>query len=251
MIRVKRHAGLLAALAGLAFVLLFLEPTPWEIRIGGLSVDQALADPFWNADTKTWAVDNRAQPWALLFYTGPKLLIVAFEAVVGLAALLPERVLRARGAWLPSRRTLVFLALCLALIPLVCNRGKAVTNIYCPYEHTRYAGYAPYVRLWDAYPAGFKAKQAADPKERGRGFPAGHASGGFALMSLAFVLRRRWLGVVIGSVAGWAMGGYQMVKGAHYFSHTVTTWCLAWVLIVLLAAWVKPDRPPAVTPPAV
>lgn len=250
---VKRHAGLLAALAGLAFVLLFMEPTPWEIRVGGLSIDQAAADLFWNPRTGQWAVDNRAQPWAFLFYSGAKLALALAAGLAALVALAPSRfdaALRARFPALPTRRSLVFFVLAMAVIPTVCNRGKAVTNIYCPYEHTRYNGYAPYVRLWDEYPAAFKAKQAADPRERGRGFPAGHASGGFALMALGWVMRRRWLGILIGTLAGWAMGGYQMVKGAHYLSHTLTTWCLAWLMLVALAAVVKPRGGRAVTPPA-
>jgi membrane-associated PAP2 superfamily phosphatase len=33
---------------------------------------------------------------------------------------------------------------------------------------------------------------------------------------------------------GWIMGLYQMLKGAHYLSHTVTTMLLAWIIICLI-----------------
>jgi len=75
------------------------------------------------------------------------------------------------------------------------------------------------------------------PKKRGRCFPAGHASGGYALFSLAGLAtsrRGRWIGVSIGLVVGGAMGGYQMLKGAHYLSHTVVTVFVCWIVFLLL-----------------
>jgi membrane-associated PAP2 superfamily phosphatase len=29
------------------------------------------------------------------------------------------------------------------------------------------------------------------------------------------------------------MGGYQMLKGAHYLSHTLTTMLVAWIILLL------------------
>lgn len=239
-------AGAALALACLLFVLLFMEPTRWEIRVGGLSPDQALQDLFFDFGAHRWIVDDKAPVPRLLFYNGPKILLILLAVSFGGLALLfgrAESAVRRRFPRLPGRRDALFVTLAIILIPLVCNRGKAVTNIYCPYEHTRYGGHAPYVRLWDDYPPEFKARQEADPRERGRGFPAGHASGGFALMALAFALpaRRRFAGLLAGCAAGWWMGGYQMLKGAHYLSHTLTTWSLAWLMLLALAFVVRPS----------
>ncbi|MDR2512737.1 MAG: phosphatase PAP2 family protein, partial [Puniceicoccales bacterium] len=69
-------------------------------------------------------------------------------------------------------------------------------------------------------------------------FPAAHASGGFALMALAMLARNRRnqiLLVTLGITLGWAMGFYQMLRGAHYLSHTLVTWCIAALIITLLA----------------
>lgn len=231
----------LAVLAGL---LVFLEPTDWEWRIGGLSVDQWIQDRFYLGD-KAWLLDGEAEPWRLLFYNGPKILIMVFAATMGLCAFVPARLWTSRGLdgqWFADRRTTLFLVAVLALVPLGCNRLKAVTNIYCPYENTRYGGYAPYVRIWESYPEEFKKRQTAT-HDRGRGFPAGHASGGFALMALAYAARsRRWriAGVMLGVFAGWWMGVYQMLKGAHYLNHTLVTWCLAWLGVILLARLFRP-----------
>lgn len=235
--------GLLAALGLLAFVLVCMESTPLEIRVGGLPVDLVLQDRFFNFQTHQWAVDKSEVVGRLLFYNGPKAVLILLGVGSLVLALLrgrAEAVLRRRFPWLPARRGALFLAVSLIVIPLVCNRGKAITNIYCPDEHERYGGRAPYARLWDSYPPKFAAVQRAHPSERGRGFPAGHASGGFALMALGFVMRRRWAGVLAGCALGWAMGLYQMLKGAHYLSHTLTTWALAWLMLLGLAALIRP-----------
>lgn len=231
-------------LAVLAALLVFLEPTPLEWRVNGLSVDQWLQDKFYLGD-RTWWVDDKGPVGRVFFYNGPKILIIAASVFVGVCALMPARVWAARGLagrWFADRRTALFLLAALALIPLGCNRIKAVSNIYCPYEHTRYGGYAPYVRVWESYTPEFKEFQRAK-RDRGRGFPAGHASGGFALMAFAYAARaRRWriAGVLLGVFAGWWMGLYQMFKGAHYLNHTLVTWCLAWIAVLLLARLFRP-----------
>lgn len=33
---------------------------------------------------------------------------------------------------------------------------------------------------------------------------------------------------------GWAMGAYQMLKGAHYLSHILVTMLLAWIGFLLI-----------------
>ena len=74
------------------------------------------------------------------------------------------------------------------------------------------------------------------PSPRGGCFPAGHASGGFALLGLIAVRSsRRWRNGVIalGLGLGWWMGLYQMLKGAHYPSHTTTTMLIAWMVVLL------------------
>ena len=52
---------------------------------------------------------------------------------------------------------------------------------------------------------------------------------------LAVRRTRRWRhGILaLGLGLGWWMGGYQMLKGAHYLSHTVTTMLVAWLVVLL------------------
>lgn len=245
---IKRAEAFRAPLAGtavLAGLLLFLEPTSFEIRIGGLSVDTWVSDHFYDFTARRWMVDGHEATLRLLFYDGPKIAIIALSVMAVLCGLLPERFWKPAGPaarLFTTRRTAFYLAACLALVPLTCNRLKAVTNIYCPAETTRYGGHAPYVRVWDSYSPDFTTHQRT-AHERGRAFPAGHASGGFALMALGYVTTRRRLriaGWLAGISAGLWMGGYQMLKGAHYLNHTLVTWCIAWLGVTILARVFKP-----------
>lgn len=43
----------------------------------------------------------------------------------------------------------------------------------------------------------------------------------------------RFAVLTFGLGLGWWMGGYQMLKGAHYLSHTVTTMLGAWLVVLL------------------
>ncbi|MFT5110556.1 MAG: membrane-associated PAP2 superfamily phosphatase, partial [Pseudoalteromonas tetraodonis] len=78
-------------------------------------------------------------------------------------------------------------------------------------------------------------KWTKNPRKPGHGFPAGHASGGFALMGLCVFGRTRrgiTLGVAAGLSLGWILGSYQMLNGNHYLSHTVVTNLLAGILVL-------------------
>jgi len=190
-------------------------------------LDLAVQDCFYDS-ARGWLVDRHAPMPELVFYSGPKRAFVVFIAVVAACLAVP-------ASWFPrrpfSRRAAAFLLVCIALVPATVALLKATTGVFYPYQVERYGGKRPYRNLMQSIP--YVAGQA-----RGHGFPAGHASGGFALMALAFAWRRRLargLGLAAGLTAGWILGLYQMVKGAHYLSHTVVTMILAWLIILMVA----------------
>ena len=189
------------------------------------SFDIALQDLFFDFEAGRWAVDNAASGPRFWFYDGPKVLIIATGVTLIVLACGPSHWRR-----YVDRRAIFVVVATLASVPAVIGLGKATTNIFCPSEIRRYGGDVPYVRLCEPYPDGDR------PQRQGRCFPAGHASGGFALLSLAGLARTRRgqkVGLAIGFVAGGAMGIYQMVKGAHYLSHTLVTMLTAWWLFLL------------------
>ena len=68
-------------------------------------------------------------------------------------------------------------------------------------------------------------------------WPAGHASGGFALLSLFFLFKtekNRKKSIVFALIVGWSMGLYKMFVGDHFLSHTIITMVLSWLLILLI-----------------
>ncbi len=205
------------------------------------SLDLRLQDHFYDAAAGRWLVDAGNPVGRLLFYDGPKVVIIATAAAVLVLAVGPAR-WRERLRF--ARRDLWVALLVLVTVPALAGWGKDVTNIFCPSEIRRYGGDVPYVKLCESYPANDK------PGRKGHCFPAGHASGGFALLGLMWLRRTRaWKlgGLALGLGVGWWMAGYQMLKGAHYLSHTITTMLLAWILLLAWRRIVRPapDKQPA------
>ena len=198
-------------------------------------LDLWLQDALFNTQQQTWLLDRHNALLRGLLYTGPKVLLwLIFFGFVG--ALLRRRrnpTLRAQ------RRGLWIVVLSLLLVPGVITGLKNLTNVACPADLQRYGGDLPIVGVFDAYPV------AQRPAKRQRCFPAGHASGGYALLSLYYLgsdRRRRRQYLLLGLTAGTAMGAYKMLIGHHFLSHTLSSALLSWLIINLIARTV-PDTP--------
>lgn len=104
----------------------------------------------------------------------------------------------------------------------------------CPWALGLYGGDLPMLELFAVVPPGV---------EPGRCFPAGHPSGGFALMAFYFAFMDSnprfasgmlWLGLA----AGLVMGMVQIMRGAHFLSHVLWSGWVVWVtLLILYWAW--------------
>ena len=201
-------------------------------------LDLRLQDRFHDFRTHQWLIDKKAPLPRAVLYHGMKGLAIAAGVAAAAAVVLSLRVPSVR----PHRRAAAMLLASLGLVPLSIATLKKVSNVYTPDQILRYGGPQPYVKPLERYPAGFHQTK------RGRGFPAGHASGGFAFLSLYFVFRRRaWRlgGLAFGLAAGWAMGLYQMLTGEHYLSHTLVTMLLTWIIVLLLRLLLPDSSSPA------
>lgn len=196
------------------------------------SLDLWVQDRLLNMETGRWMVDRNDPFLRLLFYTGVKGGIIVFGVVLLLVygfSYCEKGGERIERSALRQRCLLVILSV--IIVPSTIAELKTVTNIYCPSQIERYGGDKPYVKLFNAYPATCRGCDS------GRCFPAGHASGGFSLMVLYHVFRKRKhkaLGLIAGLGLGWAMGLYQMMKGAHFLSHTVVTMVASWIMILFI-----------------
>jgi membrane-associated PAP2 superfamily phosphatase len=213
--------------AGAALAIVFVG---FEVTNADLAVQDALFD----FTRGRWRVNGYDPLWRAWFYSGPKLLLIVFGAVTLVLTAGPARWRARTGLAEVSRVGLGALVLTLGTTPALVGGGKAVTNVFCPSEIRRYGGDVCYVRVLEAFPP------ADRPTRKGHCFPAGHASGGFALMALAGIARTRrgqYLGVAVGLIVGGVMSAYQMAKGAHYLSHTLITALLAWIVFVVWIRW--------------
>ncbi|MDO9450275.1 MAG: phosphatase PAP2 family protein [Rugosibacter sp.] len=108
----------------------------------------------------------------------------------------------------------------------------------CPWDVMQYGGDKPWLSLFAVLPDGVAP---------GHCFPAGHASAGFALMAFYFAMRDTkpvcakfvlLFALAYGFVMGWA----QMMRGAHFFSHTVWSAWVVWMVLLLLHALWPPTK---------
>lgn len=228
-------------LASLALLFGLFEFHALEFHVGGLPLDLWVQDRFFNFSTHTWRVEKRAQPWDWIFYKGALIALYTLAGALAATLFVKPHQWRARGlenAWFADWRKVAFVLACMAVIPIAVALSKITTDVYVPADLARYYGgkSAPYVHVLEPYPAEFLARRVAEHIKPGKSFPAGHASGGFALMAFFFVWpgRRKWAGLAVGLVVGWTMGIYKMLIGDHYLSHTLITCVFAWLVCASL-----------------
>ena len=144
-----------------------------------------------------------------------------------------------------------YLFVAMLLAPAAVSLAKQLTNRPCPWDLAEFGG--PSARQHGLF-------RPAPPDERALAcFPAGHASGGFALFAVALAgglpglrtLRIRtgtWFLVAAG--LGLALGAIRVAQGAHFLSHVLWSAWLVLLLQWLLARWLLPRRAPLTAPAA-
>lgn len=202
------HLFLPMGLAAVAAVLL------WH---GG---DQRWADLLYRAEGGHWALRGHWLTAGLLHRGGRLASLLAACTVLGSYAHALHCPARAR-----LRLPLLYLLLALVAATTTVSLLKSVTGIDCPWDLVGYGGAHRQHALWQAIPAGQPA---------GRCFPAGHASAGYAWVSLYFFAhllgqpRRAWPGLATAILAGAVLGLGQQLRGAHFLSHDLASLAVCW-----------------------
>jgi membrane-associated PAP2 superfamily phosphatase len=152
------------------------------ILIFGLSgTDIWVQKHFYNSLTHQWIVDTNNTVLKFIFYDGIKrlLIIIAGLFLIGL-------IVGWKRPWMKSyKRGFIIVIVSSIAVPLLVGSLKAVTNIPCPKNLSIFDGAYPHTCVWEKYPSDFCKK------EKQKCWPAGHASGGFALMSLIYLFHTR------------------------------------------------------------
>jgi len=203
-------------LGALAACLLCFELTPADVW---------LQEALYDESARSWLWSGADELARFVFYDGPKGLLILFAVCLALALVFIRRL----PALAPYRSGMRIVLLSLLLVPAGVAGLKQTNSVGCPRDLALFGGEAAHAGLLAAF-----LPDSPQPLTQRPCFPAAHASGGFALLSLFFLFkerRNRVRALYLALAAGWAMGGYKMMIGDHFLSHTIVSMLLAWLII--------------------
>ncbi|MFV7789303.1 phosphatase PAP2 family protein [Aliarcobacter lanthieri] len=197
------------------------------------NIDIFVQNHFYNFEDKLWLISEDNKVLKFIFYDGFKKLFKVFYLLTIIFLILS---FFKRFPILHSyKRNILIFGLSLLFVPSLAGL-KSVTNMPCPFNIIDYGGKYPEVKLFESYP-----KDNTPPKIL-KCYPAGHAVLGFSLMALYFLFkkqRNKNIGLIIGITIGILTGGYKMLIGDHFLSHTLVTMIGAWLIILLIAKYIN------------
>ncbi len=182
-------------------------------------IDLWLAGHFYDKQNMLWPLREHWLTAGLIHNGGRN-----FDKAVGLVWLITFIVTICKPKLKPWRKPLLFFFSATVPGMLLVSLGKNFTHIYAPWDLLVFSGDKPYLKLFDHVPAGSAV---------GHDFPAGHASGGYAFLSLYFFFRLykpawRFYGLFIGLFLGLLYGFGQQMRGAHFLSHDLFSLVICW-----------------------
>jgi membrane-associated PAP2 superfamily phosphatase len=199
------------------------------------NLDHTVGDLFFDFNTHQWLIDRNNSVLALIFYYGPKKTLI----LVAIMILMTLLFFRKKAIVQTYKKGLLIVLLSGIFVPAVTIGLKTISNTPCPKNIEHYGGNYPNIKVFDSYPSDFKQECKI------RCWPAGHASGGFALLSLFFLFKsaaNRKRALLFALSLGWTMGMYKMLIGDHFLSHTIITMLLAWIIILIIYLLVERDH---------
>ena len=217
----------------------------------GSGADLALTRLFGNAQGFAWRDSAWASQWlhdggrAMAWLLMASLVLAAWRAQPHEPAATPGHVMIGpdnSSAAQPSRHErwqwLAVMLLCMLLVPAL----KRFSATSCPWDLKEFGGVAQYVSHWRLF-----VGMGVGDGGSGRCFPSGHAVAAFGFFGQYFLWRahnpqraRRWLYAVL--AVGALFSAAQLVRGAHYLSHSLWSAWLCWALCSV-AAWSQRTMP--------
>jgi len=195
------------------------------------NIDLWIQDYFFNSDLQKWILDRDDPVSRLIFYDGIKKVYYLMFILFLIGLFLSRKI-----KWLRNYKYgLLIVCFSAVLVPSTIAGLKAITNVPCPKDIQHFGGKYPHVTFLEKYPASFHQTGKI------KCYPAGHASGGFSLLSLIFLFKKRKnrkIAFYTAMFLGWSTGVYKMLIGDHFLSHTLTTMLLSWVIILMIAKYI-------------
>ncbi|PRM87422.1 phosphoesterase [Aliarcobacter cryaerophilus] len=200
-------------------VILIFQFTDFDIKFQSL---------FYNFETKSWILSKDNYLADLIFYSGFKKIFIIFASTILLLCILS---FFKRSTILEKyKKGLLIVCLSTILVPSLASL-KSVTNVPCPVDIIEFGGDFIDVKILESYP-----KDYIQEKKQ-RCWPAGHATMGFSLMALYFLFkkpRNQKIALAFGITVGVLTGGYKILIGDHFLSHTLVTMILACLVILII-----------------
>jgi membrane-associated PAP2 superfamily phosphatase len=180
--------------------------------------DLWLADRWYAFEGYHWALRNHWLVNQVIHHDGREL-IAGLGLVLAILLVVSYRLPRLRD-W---RRPIAYLLTCMVVLPALIACFKHFSSAPCPWDLLRYEGKLPYHHSLSYF---------FGTTGTGHCFPAGHASGGFALLALYFAafLHARYPVIYLlpGLLVGFTFAFGQEARGAHFISHDLWTLSLCW-----------------------
>ena len=192
-----------------------------------LGGDSLVAAKIYALQGYEWSLNDHWVTNKLLHKGGKHLSTLAIVVIIALYIFVLASKSEQRKKW---RSPLLYLILSCLVSVILVSLLKALTNMDCPWNLNQFGGDRPFIGLFEHR-----------PQEMGCGkcFPAGHASAGYAWVSLYFFFKMiipkyRWLGLLCGIMVGLTFGISQQLRGAHFISHDIATIFICWLIATLL-----------------
>ncbi len=199
-----------------------------SVLLIGLHGDFMIADLVYAAQDHAWLLRDSWLTTTVVHEAGKTLATAAWLAVLlGWLWSLADRRL---AHW---RRPLGYLAVATLVGCAAVSILKATTGMDCPWDLQRYGGSRAFVGLFEARPGNLGGATC---------FPAGHASAGYAWVTLYFFFgavrpELRWVGLVLALAVGATFGFSQQLRGAHFMSHDLWTLMTCWLVALGGSCW--------------
>lgn len=186
-----------------------------------MGIDFWLAQKLYQLEGHHWSLRDHWLTFGVL-HSGGRILMISAGVILLSFCVLPKRFRK----WGPSRREFALLFLsCLSCVLLI-GLLKKWTHMDCPWDLVDFGGSNPFIPLWQKHPGTFPY---------GRGWPAGHVSGIYCWLGLAWFQSRHGIAnprktILVVCVLGVIFGLGQQLRGAHFLSHDLATAIICWFL---------------------
>jgi len=202
---------------------------------------------FFHIPNQTWiveSIDNLQTGngvFQLIFYDSARVLFFSITL-----SLLFSLIFLRNFNWVKNNQIeLIIVVTSCILIPLSVSLVKNISQIPCPNQLLIFNGNFQNISLFEVINTNFFNRDIIDSNSQKSFpgcYPAGHSSGGFALLSIIFLFKKPFSKIITlfgVMVFAWSISIYKISIGEHFLSHSITSMFIAWLMILIIVKIVE------------